>query len=155
MSLSHRKTSGKPFRWGMRMNGTNLYLGKQIPNQSMAIIRRWNRERGRDKGQFLCPGGFQNGRDRIRKGDRDRYRGDTEKLEQKREERKALPVEELTVPEQIERKEEGRKEDPERIHIPAIDTFKSAAQDRPISRIRSTGRQRSSCSRRSRTSAWA
>ena len=31
------------------------------------------------------------------------------KLEQKREERKALPVEELTVPEQIERKEEEEK----------------------------------------------
>ncbi|MFR3284026.1 MAG: hypothetical protein ACLTR6_06535 [Clostridium fessum] len=36
-------------------------------------------ERGEAKGQFLCPGGFQNGCDCIRKGDRDGYRGDTEK----------------------------------------------------------------------------
>lgn len=56
--------------------GTNPYLGT-IPNQSMAIIRRWNRS-GEAKGSFFVPEDFQNGRDRIRKGDRDGYRGDTE-----------------------------------------------------------------------------
>ena len=46
-------------------------------------------ERGEAKGSFFVPEDSKTVRDCIRKGDRDRYRGDTEKLEQKREERKA------------------------------------------------------------------
>lgn len=137
------------------MNGTNLYLGKRIPNQSMAIIRRWNQSRGETKGSFFVPEDSKT----VVTASGKVIETDTEaiqkKLEQKREERKALPVEELTVPEQIERKEEEEKKIQKEYIFPAIDTFKRGTWDRPISRIRSTGRQRSSCSRRSRTSAWA
>ena len=82
-------------------------------------------ERGEAKGSFFVPEDSKT----VVTASGKVIETDTEaiqkKLEQKREERKALPVEELTVPEQIERKEEEEKEDPERIHIPAIDTFKT------------------------------
>ena len=66
-------------------------------------------ERGETKGSFFVPEDSKT----VVTASGKVIETDTEaiqkKLEQKREERKALPVEELTVPEQIERKEEEEK----------------------------------------------
>lgn len=66
-------------------------------------------ERGEAKGSFFVPEDSKT----VVTASGKVIETDTEaiqkKLEQKREERKALPVEELTVPEQIERKEEEEK----------------------------------------------
>ena len=67
------------------------------------------KERGEAKGSFFVPEDSKT----VVTASGKVIETDTEaiqkKLEQKREERKALPVEELTVPEQIERKEEEEK----------------------------------------------